>query len=357
MSDRGIDVIMASADGEEVKDIVQAEGVVHVSFPLSRSISPFLDIYAIIKLTLWLRKGKFDIVHSHTPKAGFVGMIASYLARIPIRMHTIAGIPWIQSSGIKRSILRSVDRLIYLCATNVYSNSRELLKFIERERLVHIRKLNILGLGSSNGIDMEYFSPESVNLSKGELREDLGIKSDSFVYLFVGRVVRDKGMNELFRAFSQMSTGCNLVIVGPLESSLDPFDSQALEFFQNSENVHMMGYQNDVRPFFKLSDVLVFPSHREGFPNVPLQALAMELPSIVTDINGCNEIVQQELNGLLIKPKCSESLLNAMNRVREDQKLYERLKYNSRKSMMNRYDQKYVHELIFNEYQRLYESV
>lgn len=357
MASKGIDVYMASADGDELRDVISHEGCPHKTFDLSRSITPVRDFITLIKLTVWLRQQRFDVVHSHTPKAGLIAMMASYLARVPVRAHTIAGIPWMESAGLRRTLLKYVDKLAYACATNVYPNSYELMKFVTDQKLASRSKVKVIGNGSSNGIDTGYFSAESVDKTRQELRGEYGIPKDAFVFVFVGRIVKDKGMNELFQAFSRMPGDCHLVLVGPLESDLDPISEEALDFFQSAVNVHMMGYQHDVRPFLLLSDVLVFPSYREGFPNVPLQAGAMGLPCIVTDINGCNEIVVEGENGLLVPPKNDELLLKAMERVRKEIQLFELMRSNARRMTHARFGQQYMQESVYKEYMELTANV
>ena len=222
-------------------------------------------------------------------------MLASKLAGVPIRMHTVAGLPLMESSGMKRSVLNIVEKLTYYCATNVYPNSKGLKEFIIKEKLTSKNKLKILGNGSSNGIDTTHFSPNQVSgIEKRQLRKELNITKNDFVFVFVGRLVSDKGINELVEAFTEMSkthTNSKLLLVGPLETHLDPLLPNTLNEIKNNEAIIYAGFQTDVRPYFATSNALVFPSYREGFPNVVMQAGAMGLPSIVTDINGCNEII------------------------------------------------------------------
>lgn len=353
MVSKGFDVIAVSANGKEIPEIVDFEGVEHKVFNLTRSITPFTDLLTIVKLTHYVRKERIDIIHTHTPKAGLIGLMAGYLAGVKVRLHTIAGIPWMESHGFKRLILKHVDKFIYRFASRVYSNSEKLKTFILDEKLVRAYKLKVLGNGSSNGIDTAYFDPDQVKFSKKELRCQLNIPETAFVFIFVGRVVKDKGMNELARAFTKLPKTAHLVLVGPLEQDLDPLADETLKFFQEDSKVHLLGYQNDVRPFLKLADALVFPSYREGFPNVPLQAGAFGLPSIVTDINGCNEIVVDRQNGLVIPVKDEDALKSAMELLINDKVLVEQMKARSRQMIVNRYAQKVVWEALYTEYRRL----
>lgn len=353
MTSKGFAVKAVSANGPEIDEVTGFEGVEHKIFNLTRSITPFTDIVTIVKLAKYIRKERFDIVHSHTPKAGFVCMIAGFLAGAEVRLHTIAGIPWMESTGLKRQILRYVDKFTYYFAHRVYLNSENLKDFVLEQKIIKPGKLKVLGNGSSNGIDTAFFDPDAVQQNKQELRDTLGIPQSSFVFIFVGRVVKDKGMHELAKAFKKLPEPTHLVLVGPLESELDPLDDTTLAFFQGNLRVHLLGYQKDVRPYLKLADALVFPSYREGFPNVPMQAGAMGLPSILTDINGCNEIVVEGENGMLIPPKQEVDLYQAMLKMIDKKDDYLRMSKKSRLMISARYDQSMIWSMLYEEYVEL----
>lgn len=352
MSSRGFDVKMASAAGPEVPDVVDFEGVEHYTFNLTRRITPFQDLVAIIRLRGWLRRECIDIVHSHTPKAGLVAMLASWLALVPVRLHTVAGYPWTESNGLRRLLLKSIDKMVFRLSTRVYFNSERLKEFTIKEGMVSLSKAECLANGSSNGIDTDFFKPDSVSVSKELLRVQMDIDQDARVFCFVGRVVRDKGIQELTDAFTEISkaSNCYLIIVGPLEQSLDPLPPRTLSLLENNEKIRLVGYQSDVRKYLKVSDILVFPSYREGFPNVPMQAGAMGLPSIVTDINGCNEIVKEGENGLIVPPKDGLALLKAMKSLVSDRALFGKLSDNSRRMIVERYNQLTIWQEIESEY-------
>ena len=353
---RGHEVVMVSSVGSEVSEITTYEGVPHKSFVLTRRITPLRDLITIFQLAWWIRKHQFDIVHSHTPKAGLVAMTASWIARVPVRLHTVAGIPWILSVGTRRRLLKTMERTTYKFASKVYFNSLALSEFAYEEQLIKPSKFKVIGNGSSNGIDIDYFSKENVKTSKPDLKKALGISEKDFVFCYVGRVVSDKGMNELSEAFRNVTAcfkDCHLLLVGPLEQELDPILPKSLEFFETSPQVQLMGYKSDIRPFLKAADVLVFPSHREGFPNVPLQAGAMGLASIVTNINGCNEIIKDGVNGLIVDAKNVNSLENGMKRMLNEKGLAITLGNQSRKMIIERFDQELIWKELENEYIQL----
>lgn len=351
------DVTAIASEKERLEAYGKAEGVTTKYLPLTRKITPLQDIKSVYRLYRYLRKEKPAIVHSHTPKAGIVGMMAAYLAKVPHRLHTVAGLPLMEATGLKRSILNTVEKLTYRCATKVYPNSKGLQEFILEERLTHVAKLKIIGNGSSNGIDTAYFSKVHFNENEiMEKRNALQIPETDFVYVFVGRIVRDKGINELMEAFVRLQkekTHSTLVLVGPFEDSLDPVSETTRKQILEHPRIKAVGYQQDVRLFFALSDALVFPSYREGFPNVVMQAGAMGLPAIVSNINGCNEIITDRENGLIIPKKDTVALYRAMHLVLEDRALYETLEATARPTIVKRYERQKMWILIQQEYQSL----
>ena len=352
------EVTAISADVERLKVYGAKHKVKFFPVEMTRQITPIKDLKALLKLVRFLKKEQPAIVHTHTPKAGIVGMLASKLAGVPIRLHTVAGLPLMEATGKKRKLLETVERITYQCATKVYPNSKGLYDFIRARNFTVDTKLKIIGKGSSNGIDTHHFDPELfTEEAKYDFRKELRISTTDFVYVFVGRLVGDKGINELVQAFEicrlKQSRAAKLLLVGPLESELDPLEASTLKLIKENKNIIAVGYQQDVRPYLTISDALVFPSYREGFPNVVMQAGAMGLPSIVTDINGCNEIIEDSKNGLIILRKNIEALVNAMLKIINDQQLYLKLKQNARPMIVNRYRREEVWQALLEEYESL----
>ena len=365
MASNGFDVKGVSSEGEELREVHENEGIAVEATTMSRKITPFQDLKSLWEMWNFLRKEKPQIVHTHTPKAGIIGMLAARLAGVPHRLHTVAGLPLMEATGTKRKILNFVEKLTYSSATRVYPNSKGLYDFILQNNFTQSNKLKIIANGSSNGINTTFFSPAQVSeIEKVALREKLNIHSDDFVFVFVGRIVSDKGINELIKAFSELQaagnnelTGIKLLLVGGLESDLDPLNPETLAEINQNKDIISAGFQQDVRPFFAISDALVFPSYREGFPNVVMQAGAMGLPSIVSDINGCNEIIVEGENGLIIPSKNVEKLKEKMLTLARDKNLYIKLKENSRRMIESRYEQSVVWNALLEEYEGLLQSV
>jgi len=369
-----IEVVAVSSGGEELEAVEKREGVRTIAISMTRQITPLKDIISVWKLYHLFKKERPAIVHTHTPKAGIVGMTAAWLAKVPIRLHTVAGLPLMEAKGLKRKLLNFVEKTTYRFATKVYPNSKGLYNFIKSENFTSPKKLKIIGNGSSNGINTNYFNPSLFpEEEKTALREKLNIPANAFVFVFVGRLVGDKGINELVRAFKSLSLGKDheiassppsdaprkdepkiyLLLVGPEEADLDPLKPETQKEIAQNANIITVGYQNDVRPYFAISDALVFPSYREGFPNVVLQAAAMGLPAIVSDINGCNEIIIPNESGIIIPPKNTEALTDAMNLLVNDAHLYQHLKSNARAQITSRFERQQVWDALLEEYQTL----
>ena len=348
------DVIAVSSDRQKLEAVGKSQNVAVFPLEMTRQITLLKDILAVVKLYFFLKKTKPFIVHTHTPKAGIVGMLAAKLAQVPIRLHTVAGLPLLETKGFKRKILNQIEKLTYHCATKVYPNSNGLLEIIQQNNFCKNDKLKVIANGSSNGIDTSYFNPDLISdKQKLALKNELTIQSTDFVFLFVGRLVKDKGINELIGAFEKLQIEIptiKLLLVGDFEDDLDPLLPTTINSINTNSNIIPVGFQNDVRPYFAVSNCLVFPSYREGFPNVVLQAGAMKLPSIVSNINGCNEIIEDHRNGLIIPVKNESALFDAMKKMANETQLVSEMKNNSRQIIVSNYDQKLVWEAILAEY-------
>lgn len=357
MQQNGFEVIMVSSPGKEAALAEEQEMCEMITLPMERGVHLFKDFLTLIRLYKLLKELQPDIVHTHTPKAGLLGMLAAMICRVPVRLHTIAGLPWMEHKGLSRFILKQMERVTGFGAHRIYPNSLGLKQFIEDELIVPQRKLKLLGNGSSNGIDCSYFSTAAVTAQQiVDVQQKANLTANGFVWLFVGRLVKDKGITELVNAFEKIKAefpNDQLWLVGKEEPELDPLPAGISTLIQNDPAIISWGFQKDVRPFFAASSALVFPSYREGFPNVPMQAGAMEKPMILSNINGCNEIVQHGINGILVKPKSSDDLFYAMRLLRRDANLCKELGQNSRKQIVANYSQQTIWKQLHKEYHSL----
>ena len=354
-------VLAISSPGELMQEVSENEGVETIAIPMTRAITPVADLKALWKLYRLFKKEKPLIVHTHTPKAGLLGMMAAWGAGVPVRMHTVAGLPLLEATGTKRRILNVVEKITYSCANKVYPNSFRLREIIVTEKFCKPSKVTVIGNGSSNGIDTDYFSADQVlDTTQQLLRTELGIQPDDTVLCFVGRMVADKGINELVAAFTDLSTrhpAIKLILTGPFENDLDPLHPSTEALIKTHPSIKWVGYQNDVRPYLAISHVFVFPSYREGFPNVVMQAGAMGLPCIVSNINGCNEIIEHNLNGLIVEPKDGQALKIAMENLVVHTEVRQQMAANSREVIVTRYRQEYLWNELLKEYKRMEQQV
>jgi glycosyltransferase involved in cell wall biosynthesis len=351
------EIIGVSSSGKEVATLKEQENIeIHI-IEMTRHISPLKDLKSAYQLFKFIKKEKPFLVHTHTPKAGTLGMLAARLAGVNQRLHTVAGLPLLEATGAKRQLLNLVEKITYANATLILPNSTGLQQIIKEHQFTSDEKLKIIGKGSSNGIDTQYFDKSNISLKQqNELKQQLGLQDDDFVFIFVGRLVTDKGINELISAFTSISEyfeKIKLLLVGPLETELDPLKDETLEEIELNKKIITLGWKNDVRPYFSISDALVFPSYREGFPNTVMQACAMQLPCIVTDINGCNEIITHNKNGLIIPPKDKEELQRAMHYFIDNPEKLAMFALNARPNIVENYKREAVWEELLSLYKSL----
>lgn len=344
-------VLAVSSPGDDMETIEEREGVRTIAIPIERRISLIKDFISLIRLIVLFAKERPDMVHSITPKAGLLSMLAAWITRVPVRMHTFTGLVFPTATGKMQKLLIAMDRLTCFCATHINPEGEGVKRDLVNYNITS-KPLHIIANGNVNGIDLEYFdkTPEVVEKACSYKKEG------TFTFCFVGRMVRDKGINELVHSFLrlyQKDERVRLLLVGPFEKELDPVLPEVEEHILHHPGICYMGYQNDVRPFLVASDALVFPSYREGFPNVVIQAGAMGLPAIVTDINGCNEIVLPDLNGVIIPSKDEQALYESMKYFASHPVEVERMAANARPLIASRYEQRIVWNALLDEYKSI----
>ena len=352
-------IVAVSGADEHLLQVAEREKVATISLCMERNISPVKDIRSLFQLYFLFRKEKPLIVHSITPKAGLLTMTAAYFAGVPIRMHTFTGLIFPSRKGIMQKLLIAMDKVLCYCATNIYPEGEGVKADLKKYKITG-KELKIIANGNVNGIDLSDFNQELFSdAQKQALKDSLGIGAVDFVFIFIGRLVGDKGINELIVAFERLAAetaNVTLLLVGPFEAKLDPLSPQAMQQINNIEQIISVGFQKDVRPYLAISDCLAFPSYREGFPNVVLQAGAMGLPSIVSNINGCNEIIVDGENGIIIPVKSSFALYTAMKKMVENDGYRLLLEQNARGMIAMRYEQQMVWSAILAEYKMLEEQ-
>ncbi len=345
------EVIALSSPGKELFCIQEREGVRTISVPMERHISLKKDIISLWQIIKVFRRESPIMVHSITPKAGLLCMIAAWLTRVPVRVHTFTGLVFPTAIGMKRKILVTTDRLTCACATHIIPEGEGVKNDLLNNGITK-KPLKVLGYGNVRGVDMDYYSqtPEITEKVKE-------IKNDAFTFLFVGRIVGDKGINELCEAFDKLSSMANvrLLLVGPYEDSLDPISQKSKEIIEQNPAIESVGgkFGDELLPYYAASDCFVFPSYREGFPNTVLEAGAMGLPSIVTDINGSREIIVEGENGLIIPSHDANALFDAMLNMMKDKVAREKMAGNARQMIASRYEQGFVRKCLYDFYDEI----
>ena len=343
-----------SGKGKNLENVKNREGIEIAELEMQRQISPIKDFISLVKMYFLLKKEKPMIVHSITPKAGLITMLAGKLAGVPIRIHTFTGLIFPYREGLMQKLLILMDKLLCASATHVFPEGEGVRNDLIKYNITN-KPLEIIANGNVNGIDTEHYSKERVNPEViSELKNKYNIKDTDFIYCFVGRLVKDKGITELINAFSSIKDpNSKLILVGRQEPHLDPLDNETINEIETNPNIIPVGFQSDIRPFLAISNCFVFPSYREGFPNVVLQAQAMELPCIVTDISGSNEIIQQNINGVIINKKDEVALKQSMIHLKSNPQFLSELKNNTRKNIIEKYNQKLVWESLHQKYEEI----
>ena len=348
----GYEVVAVSSPGDAMREIEEREGVRTIAVPMERHISPLRDLKSLLGLIRVFRREKPTMVHSMTPKAGLLSMMAAWFCRVPVRVHTFTGLVFPTATGLTQKILILTDRITCACATHIVPEGEGVKNDLINYRITK-KPLKVLGHGNVRGIDLAHYNPElpEVQADAAKIR-----KPGIFTFIFVGRLVRDKGINELVEAFERLNKeipAIRLILVGRQEPKLDPLKPETIAKIDNNKNIEAVGQQSDVRPWLAASDAFVFPSYREGFPNVVIEAGAMGLPSIVTNINGSREIVINNKNGIIVPPHDTEDLGNAMRDFVTSKKQIERLSSNARIMIASRFEQAYVHQCLKNYYKEI----
>jgi glycosyltransferase involved in cell wall biosynthesis len=357
MHQHGMDVTMISSDGREMKLLLQQENCPHIIVPMTRSITPFRDIKCIFQLIRIFKKLKPDIVHTETPKAGLVGMIAAKLCGVRVRIHTVAGLPLMVEKGVKLRILEWVEKITYAAATNVWPNSNSLKNFILQHRFTSAKKLLVVGKGSSNGIDIDRFSPEKLGTTiLEEIKQNIQYNKDNVYLLFIGRLVLDKGIVELIHVFKKLyekNPKLKLILAGHFERSLDPLPQDVEIQIAENKNIIHINWTDKVPYYLALSNIFVFPSYREGFPNVLLEAGAMKLPIVCSRIAGNVDIVEDNITGRIFESQNENDLERVLTDALDNMEHMKEMASSLQQNILNNYCREVFWQTMLEEYKKL----
>ena len=351
LQERGYEIVSVSSPGESLIRL-REKGVKVIEVPMERHISLFKDLKSLMQLISVFRKEKPYIVHSMTPKAGMLCMLAAWITRVPRRVHTFTGLVWPTSTGLKRKILMATDWLTCACATHIIPEGKGVMN--DLQSYITKKPMKVLGHGNVRGVDMEKFSrrQEVEDMAKGIKTEGI------FTFIFVGRIVGDKGVNELVSAFTELHKKyekTRLLLIGNFEQHLDPLQAKTLNVIDKHISIESLGpkYGDELLAYYAASDCFVFPSYREGFPNTVMEAGAMGLPSIVTDINGSREIIMDGKNGVIIPSKDVEALYHAMKEMITNSDKTKEYADNAREMIASRFERGFVCKCLYDFYEEI----
>lgn len=350
----GIRVLLVSSPGPLLERTAEREGVQGIAIPMRRGIAPFADLAALIRLWLLLGKCKPDLVEFSTPKAGLLGTIAAWLSGVPRRVYMLRGLKLETCTGFKRAVLLAAERLAARCAHVVLCNSESLRAEALALGIAPPAKLRLLGEGSSNGVDIERFSP-----GPSTVREELDIPRDALVVGFAGRLTQDKGLPELVSAFEMIeraAPAARLLLVGWFDAAEDALDQNFRERILMHPHIRCTGFVADTARYYRAMDVFVLPTWREGFPNAVLEAAATGLPVITTECTGARDSVLPEVTGYLIPPGYPEAICEFVLKLIRDPKLRRRMGNAARGWVEEHYLEARVVGLTVNYYKSLLEA-
>ena len=357
MSENAFEVLMISADGKERETVMQNENCKHEIVAFTRKITPLTDLKCLWQLIKIFKKEKPDIVHTHTPKAGLLGMMAAKICGVKLRIHTVAGMPLMVNTGAKLHLLKFIEKLTYASANYVWPNSFSLLDYIKKNNFTSTKKLNIINQGSSNGIDLKRFSKNNLD-SKiiEEIKNTIGYNEKNIYLLSIGRLVKDKGIVELVNVFKKLqknNSHLKLLLLGTFENDLDPLPLNIVEEIKNNKNIIHVEWTKQVQYYFSIANLFIFASHREGFPNVLLQSGAMGLPIVCSAITGNIDIVENNKTGLLFdvgnENQIEEKIMFALAHKNKMQQMAVDLQNN----IETNFDRKKIWSSILDEYKKL----
>lgn len=360
LQSRGFQLNIISSPGVELGRFAEMHRVNPWAVNMERKISPARDVVAIARLIRVLRTIRPRIVHAHTPKGGLLGMLASAILRTPIRIYHIRGLPYMTESGPRRSLLKLSEKVSCALAHEVFCVSHSIRNVAITDGLVASEKIHVFLGGSGNGVDADRrFNPASYDEHATlALKVSLGLPVDAPVVGFVGRMVKDKGVEELALAWQRLRRrypSLWLIVIGP-EESKGAISQVTREQLNNDSRVVLLGDLPDTAPYYSLFDVLALPTYREGFPNVVLEASAMQLPVVATAVPGCTDAVDDDITGTLVPPGDATALEEAIARYLDDPDLRHTHGSSGRARVLEEFRQEDIWEAIFQAYRRLLES-
>jgi glycosyltransferase involved in cell wall biosynthesis len=332
--------------------LVPLPGVEVVTLELRRRWSPLADLKAVLGLVVLFRRRHFDLVHSFSPKAGLLAMLAAMLAGVQRRVHTFTGQIWATGRGPRQAFFKAADYCIARCATHVLADSPSQGEFLIAQGVVAPGRCTVLGLGSVNGVDTQRFRPDGE--TRSAIRAELGIPQAAIVVLFLGRMKVEKGIPELARAFAALAgryDHAHLLLVGPDEEGLWPAVEQTCAAY--AVRLHTVDYTFAPERYVAAADILALPSHREGFGSVVIEAAAAAVPAVASRIYGVSDAVVDGETGLLHEAGDAQDLARQLERLLTDADLRARLGVQARERVLRSFEQARMTQLLDQFYDEI----
>lgn len=311
----GFDVTVVCSNDSNLQEKL-GESIRFYPIDIPRGISVGGSIYALKTLTHFFKKEKFDLIQYSTPNAAFYSSIAAKKADCKVRNYHLMGLRYLGASGMGRTILKVLERIACHNSTSIECVSKSNMEMGIKEGLFPKEKVTVVWNGSTGGVDLSRFDFSKRQQWRMEIRKELGYSSSDFVYGFVGRITKDKGIDELLFAFLELNDNSKLLLVGDIEKD-NHLDVELLAKAQQNSNIKFHSFVSDIERYYAAIDVLVLPSYREGFGNVVIEAGAVGTPAIVTDIPGPTDTIDREKTALVVPVKNPNTLAESLMKIRE----------------------------------------
>ncbi|MDT0642286.1 glycosyltransferase family 4 protein [Zunongwangia sp. F363] len=320
---------------------------------LKREPSVFHDLYSLLKLTWFFIFNRFDIINISTPKASLIGSLAAYFSFHRNIVYNLRGRAYESTTGFTRFFYEKIEKLVCTLSLIVLSDSKEIRKDVIEKNICRAEKIVVFGSGSSNGVDLKKFRKTAkTNEERVSIRKDLGLNDHDILILNSGRLRNDKGINELVRAFNSLSqkySHIHLLLQGKYEN-FDPLEEDVLACIKSHPRIHQAGWVKDVQNYFAAADIFAFPSHREGFGNVAIEASAMELPVVAFDVVGCRESIKANVSGLLCEYINYKSFERGLEKLIDDSELRNSMGQKGRTRVEKEFDSQKIWQQLLNVY-------
>lgn len=351
LAENGYDVTVICSPDEALQDDL-GEGIKFIPVSIARGVSPMTLGKSIIDLVKVFKREKFDIVQYSTPNAGFCGSIAAKLAGVKVRNYHLMGLRYLGMGGIVRKLFKAFEKMSCSLSTHVECITPSNLELCIKEKLFKADKGTMIWNGSTGGVDIKRFDASNREAWRNEIRSEVGIKDDEFVFGFVGRLTRDKGVNEILEAYRNLKDRARLLIIGVREGT-DTLDTEHWEFAEESDRVTILDFKKDIERYYSAMDVLLLPSYREGFGMVIAEAAAVGTPAIVSNIPGPVDVIDNEKTALTVEVKNAQDLRDKMSYMLDNPDMVKGMSANCSDFIKEKFDSRVLNKKILERKDKL----